>query len=186
MLLALDISTTCCGIAIFDEKYKLHELSHIKFRSKEGLFKKLNEFIEHFQKYKEISFTQIAIEEPLKRFAGKFSNADTIQKLTQMNSLISGYLYLTLKIEPVYYNVLHARKIAFPGLVIPKEHPNKKYLIWECVMKMEPVINWVISKRTGKLADENFDMCDAYVIGLSHIVSSIQSKAVDVAVEKSA
>ena len=178
MLLALDISTSVIGIAIFDEKHKLHELSHIKLKGA-NLFEKLDEFIGHFKKYKEINFTQISIEEPLLRFAGKFSNANTIQKLTQMNAMVSTYLYLTLKIQPVYYNVLHARKIAFPDLSIPQKHPNKKYLIWECVMKMEPTINWVYSQRTGKLSDENFDMCDAYVAGLAHIVSNIKAKAVE-------
>lgn len=177
MLLALDISTTCCGIAVFDEKHKLHELSHIKFSKDKNLFEKLDEFIEHIQKYKEIEFTQISIEEPLLRFAGKFSNANTIQKLTQMNAMISTYLFLTTKIQPVYYNVLHARKTAFPDLAIPKDHPHKKYLIWEMVYKLEPIINWVYSK-TGKLKDENFDMCDAYVVGLAHIVTTIKSKSI--------
>jgi hypothetical protein len=176
MLLALDISTSCIGIAIFDDKHKLQELSHIKLKSKEGLFKKLDEFIEHFQKYKEIHFTGIAIEEPLKKFKGRFSSADTIQKLTQMNSLVSGYLYLHLGIQPSYYNVNSARKEAFPDLVIPQGHPSKKTLVWECVMKMEPTINWVYSQRTGKLIDENFDMCDAYVVGLAHILGLITSK----------
>lgn len=174
MLLALDISTSVVGIAIFDEKHKLHELSHIKFTNGKTLFEKLDEFIEHIQRYKEIKFTQISIEEPLLRFAGKFSNANTIQKLTQMNAMISCYLYKHLGLEPVYYNVLHARKTAFPDLTIPKSHPHKKYLIWECVMKMEPTINWVYSK-TGKLADTNFDMCDAYVVGLAHIVNGIKA-----------
>jgi hypothetical protein len=175
MLLSLDISTSCIGIAVFDNKHKLQELSHIKLKSKEGLFKKLDEFIDHFQKYGQIKFTGIAIEEPLKKFKGRFSSADTIQKLTQMNSLISGYLYLSLGIQPAYYNVSSARKTAFPSLVIPKDHPNKKYLIWDAVMNMEPTINWIYSK-TGKLADENFDMCDAYVVGAAYIVEQIGAK----------
>ena len=179
MLLALDISTACCGIAIFDDKHRLQELSHIKFTKGKSLFEKLSEFIKHMQKYETINFTQISIEEPLKRFAGKFSNADTIQKLTQMNSMISTYLYLTTKIQPVYYNVLHARKVAFPNISIPQKSENKKHIIWECVMKMEPTINWIYSQRTGKLVDENFDMCDAYVVGIAHIVSTIKSKIVE-------
>ena len=113
----------------------------------------------------------IAIEEPLKKFKGKFSNADTIQKLTIMNALISGYLYRELKIEPEYYNVNSARKIVFPNLIIPQSAPNKKYLIWNAVMKLEPQINWEYSKRTHKLKTENFDMSDSYIISMTSILS---------------
>ena len=176
MILGLDISTTVVGISIFDENYKLHEVSYLKFGKERTLFQKLEDFIENFKKYSELEFTSIAIEEPLKKFAGKFSNADTIQRLTQMNSMISGFLYLKFKMEPKYYNVQSARKKAFPNLEIPKSHPNKKYLIWEAVMKAEPTLNWIYG-RTGKLVDENFDMCDAYVVGMAHIVSNIEEKS---------
>lgn len=175
MILGLDISTTVVGISIFGEDYKLHEISYVKFGKKLSLFEKLDEFINHFEKYSKLEFTSIAIEEPLKKFAGKFSNAETIQRLTQMNAMISCYLYQKFNLEPVYYNVISARKTAFPNLVIPQSHPNKKYLIWECVMKAEPHLNWIHSK-TGKLVDENFDMCDAYVVGTAHIVSTIKKK----------
>jgi len=176
MILGLDISTTVVGISIFDEDYKLHEVSYLKFGKERTLFQKLGDFIENFEKYSQLEFTSIAIEEPLKKFAGKFSNADTIQRLTQMNSMISGFLYLKFNMEPKYYNVQSARKKAFPNLEIPKSHPNKKYLIWEAVMKAEPTLNWIYS-RTGKLVDENFDMCDAYVVGMAHIVSNIEEKS---------
>jgi len=176
MILSLDISTTCIGFCVFSEEYKLHEISYIKFGKKLSLFEKLDEFIDNFEKYSELDFTAIAIEEPLKKFAGKFSNADTIQRLTQMNSMISGFLYKKLDIEPKYYNVLSARKTAFPDLIIPQSHPSKKYLIWEAVMKAEPTLNWIYSKN-GKLADENFDMADSYVVGMAHIVGNIKEKS---------
>lgn len=175
MILGLDISTTVVGIAIFDDNYKLHELSFFKFDKKRTMFEKLNDFIEHLEKYSELEFKSIAIEEPLKKFAGKFSNADTIQKLTQMNAMISGYLFVKFGVEPNYYNVQSARKYAFPNLSIPQSHPNKKNLIWEAVMKAEPTLNWVYGK-TGKLIDGTYDMCDAYVVGMAHIVSSIKIK----------
>jgi hypothetical protein len=175
MLLALDISTSVVGIAIFGTDHKLHEISYIKFDKKEkSLFKKLDAFIEHIEKYN-ITFTQIAVESPLLRMAGRFSSAETLQKLTTMNALVCGYLYRKYGIEPVYFNVQAARKLAFPDLVIPKQHPNKKYLVWESVMKTFPQVNWIYSKN-GKLVDENFDMSDAITVGLSFIVSSIKLK----------
>ena len=186
MILALDISTAIVGISIFDEDYKLHEMSFFKFGKKRSIFEKLSDFIDHFEKYSELNFTNIAIEEPLKKFAGKFSNADTIQKLTQMNALMSGYLYTKHKVEPVYYNVQTARKTAFPNLTIPQSHPSKKTLIWQAVMEAEPTLNWQYTKG-GKLIEGTFDMADSYVVGSAHIVSLIKQKSAkkNLVIEKS-
>ena len=179
MTLGLDISTTVVGIALFDNKNKLCNLEYIKFKSKTNLFQRLDDFVEHFEKLSsaislesgENKLSHISIEEPLKAFRGKFSNAETIQKLTTMNAFISIYLYRKFGIEPRYYNVQTARKTAFPELVLPKSAPNKKYLIWEKVVEKEPQINWTYSKSTHKLRDENFDMSDAYVVAYADIVT---------------
>lgn len=178
MILALDISTSVIGIALFGEEednYKLHELSYKKFKPKNNLFEKLDEFIVFFKDYESLPITDISIEEPLKKFKGKFSNADTIQKLTQINAMISFYLYQKTGIQPTYYNVNSARGIVFPNLKMPKTHPNKKYLIWEAVNRAEPKIVWKYSKTTHKLSDENFDMADAWVVGMAHVCSKIKS-----------
>jgi hypothetical protein len=179
MILALDISTSVVGLALFgleNDNYKLHELSYKKFKPKNNLFEKIDEFVEFYKDYENIPLTDISIEEPLKKFKGKFSNADTIQKLTQMNAMISIFLYHKTGIQPTYYNVSSARGIVFPELKIPKSHPNKKYLIWEAVNKAEPKVIWKYSKTTHKLIDENFDMADAWVVGMAHICSKINSK----------
>lgn len=179
MILGLDISTSVVGLALFgleDENYKLHELSYKKFNPKKNLFERFDEFVDFFKSYEDLKVTEISIEEPLKKFKGKFSNADTIQKLTQMNAMISVFLYQKFGIQPSYYNVNAARSMVFPGLAIPKSHPNKKYLIWEAVDKAEPKIIWKYSKTTHKLVDENFDMADAWVVGMAHICSKIVEK----------
>lgn len=177
MTIGLDISTSVVGISIFNKEYKLINLSYIKLTKGKTLFEKLDEFIEFMNKEGYIKFpiSFISIEEPLKKFKGKFSNADTIQKLTIMNALISGYLYKTLNIEPEYHNSEAARKTVFPKLIIPKSTPNKKYLIWNSVMNLEPQINWEYSKKTHKLKDENFDMADSYVIGMTSIINRIKT-----------
>ena len=179
MTLGLDISTTVIGIALFDKNDKLCNLEYIKFKPKTNLFQRLDDFVDHFEQLSlainlengENKLEHISIEEPLKAFRGKFSNAETIQKLTTMNAFISSYLYRKFKIEPRYYNVNTARKTAFPSLVIPKGATNKKYLIWEKVVEKEHQINWKYSKKTHKLMDENFDMSDAYVVGYADIVT---------------
>ncbi len=178
MILGLDISTSVVGIATFNsETYALQELSYLKFKNGTNLFVKLQEFISFFEKnFSNTNLTHIHIEEPLKKFKGKFSNADTIQKLTQMNAMISGYLFTKYKIEPLYFNVQTARSVVFPELKIPQSHPNKKHLVWEAVMKAEPKIIWLYSNTTHALKDVNFDMCDAYVSGMAGIIMLIKQK----------
>lgn len=179
MVLALDISTSVVGLALFgleNENYKLHELSYKKFKPKFNIFEKFDEFVDFYKNYENLPITDISIEEPLKKFKGKFSNADTIQKLTQMNAMISVFIYQKTGIQPTYYNVSAARSLVFPELKMPKVHPNKKYLIWEAVNKAEPKVIWKYSKTTHKLIDENFDMADAWVVGMAHVCSKINSK----------
>ena len=177
MILGLDISTSVVGIAIFNNSYLLQELSYIKFKNGTNLFIKLDEFIKFYnEKYGDIKITHIHIEEPLKKFKGKFSNADTIQKLTQINAMISGFLYQKYKVEPLYFNVQSARSAVFPELKIPQSHPNKKHLIWEAVVKAEPKITWLYSPKTHALKDVNFDMCDAWVAAMAGIVMLIKQK----------
>lgn len=188
MILGLDISTSVVGISLFhNDEFKLYELSYIKFKDGTNLFIKLDEFIKTFEeRYSDITLTQIFIEEPLKKFKGKFSSADTIQKLTQINSMISGYLYRKHKLFPIYFNVSTARKSVFKDLSIPQSHPNKKHLVWEAVMKAEPMINWKYSTKTHALMKENYDMCDAYVVGMAGIIMLIKQKTnpVDQQIEK--
>ena len=46
MLLSLDISTSCIGYSVFNEKNVLIELDYVKFDSKDSLFKKFEQFKE--------------------------------------------------------------------------------------------------------------------------------------------
>jgi hypothetical protein len=175
MTLGLDISTSVIGVSLFNNEDKICSLEYIKFKQKSTIFEKLDDFTNYIDKLDDALFLKenlkhISIEEPLKKFKGKFSNSDTIQKLTFMNAMVSGYIYQKFKIEPRYYNVSTARKIALPTLTIPQSAPNKKYLVWEKVVEKEPQINWKYSKRTHQLMQENFDMSDAYVVGLCDII----------------
>lgn len=172
MTLGLDISTSCIGISIFDEDVKLMSLSFIKLKG-ETLFEKVDEFIAFMEEnqYDKFLIKNLAVEEPLKVFKGKFSNADTIQKLTAMNYMVSYWCYNNYDILPTHWNVQTIRKIAFPDLSLPKKEANKKHKVWEKVLEREPQINWIYSKRTHKLMTENYDMADAYAVALCDITA---------------
>ena len=168
MLLSLDISTSVIGFASFNEKDgSLIELDHIKFNSKNTMFEKLEKFKEKIEHYSNVEIKYIVIEEPLKKFMGKFSNADTISKLNFFNGMISSYLYLELGVEPLYINVNTARKTAFPDLKLNQK--DIKHAVWNEVKNCEPKINWKYSTRTQKLMQENYDMSDAYCVGRANL-----------------
>lgn len=187
MILGLDISTSCIGYSLFDENGKLIELNCVKFRDKLTVFEKLEEFKKATEYFKKFPITFIAIEEPLKKFMGKFSSATTIALLNFFNGMISSYLYLEFGIEPIYFNVNSARSIVFPKNKEDKSEKkeaetekegSKKHEIWKKVMELEPLINWRYGPKSRKLLDENYDMTDAYVIGLAMLITIDKQKGV--------
>ena len=180
MLLALDISTSCVGIAVFKDSGALVELDYVKFNSKTSYFERLEVFKEKIAHLLKMDITSIAIEEPLKKFKGKFSSAHTISVLNFFNGMISGFLSGHFKMEPIYYNVNNARANALPGLKLKRDGASSKHQIWEKVVEMEPQINWKYGVRSRKLVEENYDMCDAYVVGRSHLyIIDIQIKKIN-------
>lgn len=171
MLLSLDISTSCIGYCLFGDDGKLLKMSHSKFNSTQSKFERLQKFISELKLEGILSANvdMIAIEEPLKKFKGKFSSAETIAVLNHFNGMVSSFLYTTFNIEPVYYNVNSIRSTAFPGLKVIKEEGSVKHEVWRKVMELEPQINWKYSTKTRKLMDENYDMSDAYACGVCHL-----------------
>lgn len=192
MILALDISTTCIGYSIFDEDGNLIELNCVKFNSKLSKFEKLEEFKKVTEYFKKFPIKYIAIEEPLKKFAGKFSSADTISLLNFFNGMISSYLYLEFGMEPFYFNVNNARTLAFGKKSSQKTSSDeqgsdegaekggnsKKHEVWNKVMQLEPLIKWRYGPKSRKLLDENYDMADAYVVGLAMLITIDKQKSV--------
>jgi hypothetical protein len=190
MILGLDISSSCIGYSIFDMDGKLIELNCVKFRDKLTLFEKLEEFKKSTEHFKKLDIQFIAIEEPLKKFMGKFSSASTIALLNFFNGMISSYIYIEFGIEPIYFNVNNARSLVFPK---PKKVTSKKsaldseeelepaleqeekgsvkHEIWKKVMELEPLINWRYGPKSRKLLDENYDMADSYVIGIAMLIT---------------
>lgn len=175
-ILALDISTSCIGYSVFTEEGNLVTASYIKFNDKLTIFEKLEEFKKTISYLKESKITFIAIEEPLKKFMGKFSSATTIALLNFFNGMISSCLYLEFGLEPVYFNVNNARKLAFPNLKIEREGNSMKHEIWKKVMELEPLIDWKYGPRSRKLLDENYDVADSYVIGLAMLITIDKQK----------
>ena len=169
MILALDISTSCVGYAVFGENDKLIEMDYIKFNSKNDIFEKFTAFTKKVSHLLKMDIDTVVIEEPLKKFKGKFSSANTIAILNFFNGMISSYVMTAFNVTPMHYNVLNARSTALPGFKVRKSDVSSKHQIWEQVVGLEPQINWKYGVRSRKLLEENYDMCDAYIVGLCHI-----------------
>lgn len=208
-LLALDVSTSTIGIALFEnqgDKGKLCLLSHVSPKVKpqpdsktEELFRKVEIFEKEFLlatnpqlgiKLKELGITRVVIEEPL----FQSNNIYTVATLIRFNGMISKSIYDTLGVVPEFISSYDARKYAFPELmavrrfkkdgtaldpkVIAKGKPvlfgahdfdvDKKYVLWEKVSELEPLITWYYDKN-NKLKKETFDTTDAYVAGRGYM-----------------
>ncbi len=168
MILGLDISTTCIGYSLFSEEGDLMKIGYVKMRSKQTLFERLTQFEKHLEDLHDFKIKHIAIEEPLKKFKGKFSNAQTIAVLNQFNGMVSAVCYKIWGVEPAYYNVQSARSTAFPSVKFGTKSSEAKTQVWEEVSRREPHLNWKYGPQTRKLSPENFDMSDAYTISLCH------------------
>ena len=192
ILLALDVSTTTIGIALFEcDTGKLISLTQVtpkvKIKNKtEELFMKVT----IFEKELDIkNVTKIIIEEPLLQS----NNVYTIATLLKFNGMISKSVYDRFHVFPEYISSYDARKYAFSDLMavrrfkkdgtpltekaISKNQPvlfgaypfdaDKKEILWKKVAENEPQIIWEYKK--DKLKKENYDMSDAYVVGKGYM-----------------
>lgn len=124
LILGLDVSTTCIGISLIEDKGtygKLELLHHVtpivkpKPLSKmQELFEKARIFEEEFlNKYADVGITRVIIEEPLLRS----NNVNTVATLLRFNGMISRAVYDTLGIIPDYISSYDARCYGFPELM---------------------------------------------------------------------
>lgn len=124
LILGLDVSTTCIGISLIEDKGtygKLELLHHVtpivkpKPESKmQELFEKARIFEEEFlNKYADVGITRVIIEEPLLRS----NNVNTVATLLRFNGMISRAVYDTLGIIPDYISSYDARCYGFPELM---------------------------------------------------------------------
>ena len=123
-ILALDVSTSTIGIALFEDlgdKGELKLLHHVSPKVKpvpetkmEELFKKVEIFeTEFLSNYADFNITKVVIEEPLLQS----NNIYTVVTLVRFNGMISKSVYDTLGVVPTFISSYDARKYAFPELM---------------------------------------------------------------------
>ena len=155
-LLALDVSTSTIGIALFEDlgdKGKLAFLSHVSPKVKpqpenkmEELFRKVEIFENEFLlavneklgvKLKDLNITRVVIEEPLLQS----NNIYTAATLLRFNGLISKSIYDALGIVPDFISSYDARSYGFPELMAIRRFNKKGEALDEkTIAKGKPVL----------------------------------------------
>lgn len=165
-VLGLDISTSTVGACIVDsETDEIKSLFYISLKKEKGLLNKIRLF-KHELESAAPQVDHVAIEEPLVMFKEGFSRAQVLSMLSQFNGMAQFLTFLLYNTDPVMYNVNSARKLAFPDLKFPRGSKRKE-LVQERTAQEYPEIDFPL-KRTGRLKDECYDMCDAVVIARAH------------------
>ena len=168
-LLALDVSTSTIGIALFQDlgdNGKIKWLTHVSPKVKpqpesktEELFRKVeifeSEFLlknhDIFGELKNLGVTRVVIEEPLLQS----NNVYTIATLLRFNGMISKSVYDTLGIVPEFISSYDARKYAFPELMaVRKTKKDGTPLLEKQIAKNVPVL----------FGDYPFDVDKKYVL----------------------
>lgn len=124
LILGLDVSTKCIGIALFEDKDgkgDLKLLHHVSPKVKpepeskmEELFEKARIFEKEFlNDYADMGITKVIIEEPLLQS----NNVYTVATLLRFNGMVARSVYETLNIVPDFISSNDARRYAFPELL---------------------------------------------------------------------
>ena len=161
-VLALDVSTSTIGIALFEDMGdhgELKLLHHVSPKVKpqpsskmEELFRKVEIFEKEFlTNYSDFGITRVIIEEPLLQS----NNVYTIATLLRFNGMISKSVYDTVGVVPEFISSYDARKYAFPELMAIRRFKKDG----------TPLAEKVIAKNTPVLFGAyDFDVDKKYVL----------------------
>ena len=170
--LGLDISTSTIGYTILDEYSQLVDCGHINLKKEINEYYKCFLFIDFLDQLKE-KYTKenliIYVEEPLKMFSANMSMAQTIGTLQRFNGMACSLILIKLDVQPKLINASAARKLC--GIKIQKGIKAKE-VVMEYIKKnsLLPEEKWEY-KKTGKVKDYLYDICDSYIISLAGLKS---------------
>lgn len=187
MILGMDISTSCTGFCIVDEKGTPVHFSKVELTKVENFFDKAKKVKFHILdlliKY---PVKDIAVEDYLTSFARGRSSSSTLFKLAKFNGIIQWICYNDLDMHAVPINVNNARKINSITVLSKKkttestkeqvlrqvkEVVGDKFTFPTKVLKSGP--------RKGQTVSEKFayDMADAFVIAKAMWIEKTQKKS---------
>jgi hypothetical protein len=173
-VLALDISTSCTGVSIFQEG-RLIKACSIETSSKkfDSVFDKMTHLLNEITLFcKGFDVNYIAAEAAFKKFAMGKSNASVLALLIGFNFCLVYNLTKIFSAKEIFIDVKNARKSV--GLKMLKG-ADAKMIVYEYVSKKYPDLNWT-HKKTGKPKDWTIDMADSIVIGEAVFLNKLIEK----------
>lgn len=162
MILAIDLSTSITGWAVFDKE--IVEYGHVRTTST-----KLNDLNDKadvireelkkiFSKYPKIK--SVVIENAVKKFNSGFSSAHTIAVCNRFNAMVSYICHIDYNIKPIYIQASTVRKL--------NEIENDKDMALNHVS--DTVDDFEITlTRSGNPSPALYDMADAILIGRAFV-----------------
>jgi len=178
MILGLDISTSCTGVAVVGLSQELVASSAIDLSKIKCKFEKADKVRFHIDHYlSEHNISHICIEQNLQAFRPGFSSAGTICTLAQFNGTIQYICRELSGMIPVEINVNTARK-AVGFKANRKLSKTTKEQVFEHVTRhlerLDSSFCWPLRKlKSGpRKGQETYakgctDIADAYVIGVA-------------------
>jgi len=161
MILGLDVSTNCTGITVLDDKGKVIYCEAIRTHKEKSYMKKMDMLDDVFVKlFPKVHIDHIFIEEPVQRFAGGKSSANTIAKLNQFAGAVRWLTYDIYGIEPEFIPVRSARKLCG---IKPKRGEDAKKKVLEWVEKTEKTFNYELTPK-GNPKPGTFDRADSLIV----------------------
>lgn len=172
--MGLDVSSTTVGAALIkmdDDKFELLYYDCFKPPKKDGLFSSLYETRQWItNRVLAWAPEDVAIEDIAQHFAvpgalkGR-STAKTMLKLAVYNRTVGLAIYENLNKDPALINVHTVRSIVKPsgykGRLSKEDVPEAVAAIMKTDFPYK-------LKKTGKIADESYDVADAMAVALAH------------------
>ena len=174
MILGMDISTSCTGFCVVNDKGKPVHFSYVELNKEKNFFEKAKKVKNHMLglliKY---PIEKIAVEDYLTSFARGRSSSGTLFKLAKFNGIVQWICYNDLDIEASPINVNNARK-ANNIIVLSKKkttETTKEQVLRQVKEKVGDIFEFPtkILKSGPRKGQEvtnkvSYDMADAFVI----------------------
>ena len=176
MILGLDISTRCTGVALVDDDGVIQYSDSIQLHKTKDFFEKANIFEEYLKDNLYLNnIDKIYIEKTLDRFIPGMSSAKTIILLSKFNAVLAWICHKNYGITPKFVDVKTAR--ATLGIKVPKGEKAKDIVV-EHLLAAEPGFE-VEYTRHGNPRPREFDRADAIVIAKAGYKLCQQEKSLE-------
>lgn len=184
MILGLDISTSCTGFCIVNDKGIPVHFSNVELTKVENFFEKAKKVKSHILKLMiEYNISEIAVEDYLTSFARGRSSSKTLFKLAKFNGIIQWICYNDLDLTAFPINVNNARKIN--NIVVLSKKKTTENTKDQVLRQVKAIVGdrfdfpkkiLKSGPRKGQQVNEksSYDMADAFVIARAKWIENNQ------------